>query len=92
MSANDPSFSDPAAIREQVRGAVAEEAAHRPVDPEVSADPPDLTEIAPGITVADVEDAFRWNQVGDGFLAIKLMRGRFCYDNVQERPRPRGCH
>uniref|UniRef100_I2Q1B0 Uncharacterized protein n=1 Tax=Desulfovibrio sp. U5L TaxID=596152 RepID=I2Q1B0_9BACT len=86
MSAKDPSLTDPTAIKAQVQAAVAEEEAHRPVDPEPADGPRDETELAPGITVADVEDAFRWKNVGDGFLAIKLLKGKICYDAVAEKP------
>jgi putative DNA primase/helicase len=83
---DDTSLTDPAAIRDQVRAAVAVEEAHRPVDPEPVDGPRDETELAPDITIADVEDAFRWKNVGDGFLAIKLLKGKICYDAVAEKP------
>jgi len=86
MGDKDPSLTDPAAIREQVRAAVSVEASYRPVDPEPSDVAPDETEIAPGITVSDVEDAFRWKNVGDAAIAIKLLRGKICYDAVADKP------
>ncbi len=86
MSPKDPTLSDPEAIKSQVEAAVAEEESRRPVDPEPREEEPDLTELAPGITVSDVESAFRFNELGDAFLAIRLMRGKFCYDHVLEKP------
>ncbi len=90
MSEKDPSLTDPDVIREQVQDAVAKEASHRPVDVEPSEIPTDDTEIAPdfapGITVTDVEDAFRWKNVGDGGLAVKLLRGKICFDAIAEKP------
>ena len=86
MTADDLSLSDPASIRERVLAAAAEEAAMRPFDPEPDEGPPDTTEIFDGVTVDDVEKCFRYNQVGDGILAMKLMRGKFCFDNVDQRP------
>lgn len=90
MSEHDPSLSDPESIREQVKAAVAEEEAHRPIDAAPTDAPRDENEIAPdlypGITVADVEDAFGWKNVGDGYLAIKMLRGKVCYDAVADKP------
>ena len=90
MSEKKDSLTDPDAIREQVQEAVAKETSHRPVDVEPSEIPPDDTEIAPdffpGITVSDVEDAFRWKNVGDGALAIKLLKGKICFDAIAEKP------
>jgi putative DNA primase/helicase len=86
MKEQETSLTDPAAIKSQVQAAVAKEVARRPVDSEPSDQIPDLTEIAPGITAKDVDDCFGWNNVGDAILAIKLMQGKFCYDNVLEKP------
>jgi len=86
MIERDPSLTDPEAIKSSVQTVVAEEEARRPVEANPADVVDDPTELAPGITVTDVELAFRSGEVGDSALAIKLMHGKFVYDHVLEKP------
>lgn len=49
--------------------------------------PPPPAEPAPPVfTPQEIDDAFARNEFGDAMLAVKLLRGKYCFDNTAKLP------